>query len=258
MNPFLRLFKSLFKKINYNLIKNETFVFKDAYPEASDFQVNLYNICSQYTMTSHERVFSLMQSIEFVKKNNVDGDFVECGVWKGGNLILFQKYIEKYELDKKIYAYDTFEGMSEPEDVDKTFSGESSIYLLEKLKKKKVNRKENILIAECSLEDVKKNFKLHCGEQNLICVKGPVENTLDNLENIPKKISLLRLDTDWYSSTKKELEILFPLLEKNGILIIDDYGYWQGARKAVDEFFKDKNVTMFKIDSTGRMIINSK
>ena len=79
-----------------------------------------------------------------------------------------------------------------------------------------------------------------------------------NLENIPKKISLLRLDTDWYSSTKKELEILFPLLEKNGILIIDDYGYWQGARKAVDEFFKDKNVTMFKIDFTGRMIINSK
>ena len=57
--------------------------------------------------------------------------------------------------------------------------------------------------------------------------------------------------------TKKELEILFPLLEKNGILIIDDYGYWKGARKAVDEYFIDKKVTMFKIDFTGRMIINS-
>jgi O-methyltransferase len=91
--------------------------------------------------------------------------------------------------------------------------------------------------------------------KNLICIKGPVEKTLQIKKNLPKKISILRLDTDWYQSTKIELIKLFPLVEKKGIIIIDDYGYWKGARKAVDEYFKNKNLTMFKIDFTGRLII---
>ena len=258
MNPALRLLKSLLKKINYSLIKNEKINLDYEFPEATKFEKELFNsICPEYTMTSPERIFALMKSINFIKNNNVEGDFVECGVWRGGNLILFQKFIEKYNLNKKIYAYDTFEGMSEPEKIDETFKGESSLYLLNKLKKKKVNRKENILIADCSLEQVEQNFKKFTNKNNLISIKGDVEKTLNVKENLPNKISILRLDTDWYSSTKKELEILFPLLEKNGVLIIDDYGFWKGARKAVDEYFENKNVTIFKIDFTGRMIINS-
>ena len=89
---------------------------------------------------------------------------------------------------------------------------------------------------------------------NLICIKGEVEKTLKISENLPTKISLLRLDTDWYESTKIELEALFPLLSKNGILIIDDYGYWKGSKKAVDEYFKDKNINLFKIDFTSRYL----
>lgn len=120
-----------------------------------------------------------------------------------------------------------------------------------------MDRKENILIADCSIEQVIKNFNENVIKNDLITIKGKVEETLLNKDNLPSKISLLRLDTDWYSSTKIELEILYPLLEKNGILIIDDYGYWQGARKAVDEYFLDKKVTIFKIDFTGRMIIKT-
>tara|TARA_B100000475_G_C14948006_1_gene294490 strand:- start:72 stop:848 length:777 start_codon:yes stop_codon:yes gene_type:complete len=258
MNPILRLFKSLFKKINYNLHKIEPINIEQEFPDSNNFEKELFEIISGYTMTSHERIFALMKSINFVKHNNVDGDFVECGVWRGGNLILFQKFIEKYNLSKKIYAYDTFEGMSEPDKIDETFKGESSKDLLNKLYKKKVDRKKSILIADCSIEQVQENFKKFSNKNNLTCIKGPVEKTLDLKENLPNKISILRLDTDWYSSTKKELEVLFPLLEKNGILIIDDYGFWKGARKAVDEYFENKNVTMFKIDFTGRMIINSK
>ena len=258
MNPILRLFKSLFKKINYNLHKIEPINIEQEFPDSNNFEKELFEIISEYTMTSHERIFALMKSINFVKHNNVDGDFVECGVWRGGNLILFQKFIEKYNLSKKIYAYDTFEGMSEPDKIDETFKGESSKDLLNKLYKKKVDRKKSILIADCSIEQVQENFKKFSNKNNLTCIKGPVEKTLDLKENLPNKISILRLDTDWYSSTKKELEVLFPLLEKNGILIIDDYGFWKGARKAVDEYFENKNVTMFKIDFTGRMIINSK
>lgn len=257
MNPILRLFKSLFKKIDYNLYKNQPFQINKEFPEASTFERDLFNISSKYTMTSPDRVFALMKSIDFIIKNNVQGDFVECGVWRGGNLIIFQKFIEKYNLQKKIFAYDTFEGMSEPEKLDKTFDGKSSIELLKKLEKKNVDRKENILIADCSIEQVIKNFNQNVIKNNLITIKGKVEETLLNKNNLPSKISLLRLDTDWYSSTKIELEILYPLLEKNGILIIDDYGYWQGARKAVDEYFLDKKVTIFKIDFTGRMIIKT-
>ena len=258
MNPILRLFKSLFKKINYDLKKIKPYDLSKNFPETSEFEKELFNICSGYSMTSHDRMYSLMKSLDFIIQNNVDGDLVECGVWRGGNLIMFQKCIEKYNLSKKIYGYDTFEGMSQPTEVDKTFEGESASLQLDKLKKKNIDRKKNILIADCSLEEVKNNFEKNTSTNNLICIKGKVEDTLLNKVNLPKKISILRLDTDWYLSTKKELEILYPLLEKNGILLIDDYGYWQGARKAVDEFFKDKKVTMFKIDFTGRMIINSK
>tara|TARA_Y100001970_G_scaffold289239_1_gene418947 strand:- start:3748 stop:4524 length:777 start_codon:yes stop_codon:yes gene_type:complete len=257
MNPILRLFKSLFKKINYNLHKIEPLNINHEFPDANNFERETLKICSDYSMTGYERMFALMKSIQFIRHHNVDGDFVECGVWKGGNLILFQKFIDKYNLNKKIYAYDTFEGMTEPDTIDQTFKGENSIDLLNKLYKKKVDRKQNILIADCSIDDVNNNFKKFSNKDNLICIKGPVEKTLEVKKNLPNKISILRLDTDWYSSTKKELEVLFPLLEKNGILIIDDYGFWKGARKAVDEYFMNKNVTMFKIDFTGRMIINS-
>ena len=69
----------------------------------------------------------------------------------------------------------------------------------------------------------------------------------------PEKISILRLDTDWYSSTKKELEILYPKLAKNGVIIIDDYGHWQGCRKACDEYFKNKKILFHRIDYTCRI-----
>ena len=233
--------------------------YHDIAVELDDVEIELikYVLDSGYTMTSVSRLVNTVKSCRYVVENKIPGDFVECGVWRGGNLIIFQKLIEKYNLKKKIYAFDTFEGMSNPEEIDKTFDGKSSIELLEKLNKRNIDRDNNILIADCSLEKVKENFKKFSSQENLICIKGKVEETLEKKDNLPDKISILRLDTDWYSSTKKELETLFPLLEKNGILIIDDYGYWQGAKKAVDEYFKDKKVVMFKIDFTGRLIIKS-
>ena len=94
-------------------------------------------------------------------------------------------------------------------------------------------------------------------EKKFQFVKGKVENTLLKEENLPKKISFLRLDTDFYESTKKELEILFPRLEKKGILIVDDYGHWKGSKKAVDEYFAfDKKFKFFhRIDYASRLYI---
>jgi len=65
-----------------------------------------------------------------------------------------------------------------------------------------------------------------------------VMKTLKKEENLPEKIALLRLDTDWYESTKLEMNILYPKLIKNGVLLIDDYADWQGCKRAIDEYFK--------------------
>lgn len=94
-------------------------------------------------------------------------------------------------------------------------------------------------------------------KDNIIFIKGKVEQTIPG--TLPGKIALLRLDTDWYESTKHELNHLYPLLEKAGILIIDDYGAWQGARKAVDEYFSTNGpVYLHRLDFTGRLVIKER
>lgn len=100
--------------------------------------------------------------------------------------------------------------------------------------------------------------KTNFPEANLIYVKGKVEDTLP-VNKPAGKIALLRLDTDWYESTKHELNILFPMLVQNGVLIIDDYGHWQGCRKAVDEYIQENKLPLLlnRIDYTGRIAIKS-
>jgi hypothetical protein len=87
-------------------------------------------------------------------------------------------------------------------------------------------------------------------------VKGKVEETIPGV--VPAQIALLRLDTDWYESTYHELTHLYPLLSKNGVLIIDDYGYWEGCRKATDQFLKENHLDLLlqRLDSTGRLALN--
>ena len=117
------------------------------------------------------------------------------------------------------------------------------------------HKKKKIGFAECSLNEVKKNLIKNANTDNIFFIKGKVENTLNNKKNLPKKISILRLDTDFYESTKIELEILFPRLVKGGILIIDDYGFWKGARKAVDDYFGDYRQFFHYVDHSCRLLI---
>ena len=203
-----------------------------------------------------------MQSFKYIINNRIDGDFVECGVWKGGNLILLQKLIEKYEIkNKKIFGFDTFDGMQEPSDIDIDCWGNKIKNVLQAQKK---NKDIDNIWSFSPIEDVRNNFfKNTTKNNNLILIKGKVEDTLPRLNDpnttepnkISEKISILRLDTDWYESTKIELEILYPRLVIGGVLIIDDYGYCQGAKKAVDEYFKDKMIWMHYVDRESRLII---
>ena len=155
-------------------------------------------------------------------------------------------------MKKKIFAYDTFEGMTEPDSNDYDLSNNKKANIL----LKNDNKKQSNIWGICSLEEVKKNILSNVKNiENIKFIKGPVEKTLDISSNLPVKISLLRLDTDWYSSTKKELDVLYDKVASGGIIIIDDYGHWAGSKKAVDEFFFNKYVWMHNVDYACRLII---
>lgn len=150
-------------------------------------------------------------------QNNIPGNFVECGVWRGCNLILLSELNNKFGLNKKIFAYDTFDGMTEPTDLDTDYSGKKAkAHLLDQIKIP--NDPKNVHCI-ASIEEVKNNLASNDVNysQKVNFVKGPVEETLVNEKNLPEKISILRPDTDWYSSTKKELEVLYPKLFNKGI-----------------------------------------
>ena len=242
--------KLLFKKLGYDIKKineNIDIVEKDEYEKL------LMDKVKNFTLTNDERIWLLIQALKIINKNQIKGDIVECGVWKGGNLILLSELCQKFRLDKKILGFDTFEGMTEPTNYDFNFYNKSAKKNMEKYKNNKDDK--DSFWAVNSLEDTKKNIQLNTTYKNFKLIKGDVLKTLDQKENLPSSISLLRLDTDFYESTKKELEILYPLLNKGGILIIDDYGHWKGCRKAVDEYFKDKNLNFFMCDFSCRFMI---
>jgi len=207
---------------------------------------HIYGKYKDYTMTSKERIYSLIKSVEYVVKNKIPGDFVECGVWKGGSaMVIAHILLNLGETNRKIYLYDTYEGMSEPTKEDKTLLGNK--YALKKWK-----RKDKGIMCLASLEEVKRNMALtKYPKKNFVFVKGKVEDTIP--KKTPGKISLLRLDTDWYESTKHELTHLYPKISKGGVLILDDYGHWAGSKKAVDEYFKKKSILLNRIDYSGRV-----
>lgn len=198
-----------------------------------------------YTMTSIERIRSLFQSLEYIRINQIKGDLVECGVWRGGNILGMCEYLHYYKmLDRKIYAYDTFKGMTSPDEIDVDFEGNKASDILGRV------------MCDASLNEVKKNMKnTKFPIENIIYIEGDVLETLNVRDNLPEIISLLRLDTDWYDSTKKELNVLYPKLVDNGVLIVDDYGHWKGSKKAVDEYFLNQNIKIENIDYTGIKII---
>jgi hypothetical protein len=241
----IKKIRNFFRILRKILKLNKELNLKKIIPEITDEEIKHINSINDYSMTPLIRRWFLIKSIHYINRNRLKGDIVECGVWKGGNLFLSKKINDLYNIKRKYYGFDTFDGMPPPgkyEDV--------------KLKKIYKNNQFNwVIVPKKDVENfAKKNFK-NISEFRFI--KGKVEKTLKDKKNLPKKISLLRLDTDWYDSTKVELDILYPKLIKGGILIIDDYGDMKGAKKAVDEFFKNKKIFLIRIDQSCRMIIKN-
>lgn len=199
-------------------------------------------------MTSPERLFALCEAVRHILRAAVPGDIVECGTWKGGSMMAAAKTLLSMGQKRNLVLFDTFQGMPAPESIDRDFAGRAAAELM------KSPSTAAALSCRSALDEVQCNMRSTNYDQQLVhYVSGLVEDTLP--EQAPSQISLLRLDTDWYSSTKHELEHLFPRLAIGGILIIDDYGHWQGARRAVDEFLAATGHPLFlqRIDYTGRI-----
>ncbi|MEE1796634.1 macrocin O-methyltransferase [Streptomyces sp. BE308] len=185
-----------------------------------------------YSMTSPERLNALILATRHIVRHDIPGDIVECGVWRGGSMQACAKTLLSLgETERELYLFDTYEGMTPPTAEDLRRDGRSAQELLD------AQGKDRPIWAVASLEDVRAGFETVPYPTNRVhYVQGMVEDTLP--ANAPEQISILRLDTDWYASTKHELEHLYSRLVSGGVLLIDDYGYWQGSRQAVDEFLE--------------------
>jgi hypothetical protein len=211
----------------------------------------LYRRVGPYTMTTPPRIYALARATEYVARREIPGALVECGVWRGGSMMAVALTLLRLGVsDRELYLFDTFSGMTAPTDEDVRKSGERAADLLAG------EGRDADVWAIASLGDVR-DAVLSVGypEERIHFVEGPVEQTLPAAA--PERIALLRLDTDWYASTKHELQHLYPRLASSGVLILDDYGFWQGARQAVDEYVAANGVQLLlnRIDHTARIAV---
>ena len=242
-------------KTDYQILmihQNLLVEFKDIEP---DF-LALYERCKPFTMTSLERLYSLHKCAEYIAAAGIAGDLAECGVWRGGSCMLMALgLIRAGDTGRHIYMYDTFEGHPRPDpDKDVDLWGNRGIDEWRR-------QEEAGTLGEwgvASLAEVRGNL-LSTGypAERLIFVQGMVETTVPG--NTPANLALLRLDTDWYDSTRVALRHLYPKLVQGGVLIIDDYGHYRGQRQAVDEYFAEigEKPLLHRIDYSCRVIVRA-
>ena len=214
-------------------------------PDFESSDIEIIRAVEPYTMTSAERIHALIQAVRHIVRNRIDGDMVECGVWKGGSVMAMAlTLLQLGERDRSLYLFDTFSGMTAPSDVDVDYQGQQAHLILDAVR------------CEASQQEVENAvFSTGFDREKIHFVPGRVEETIP--DHAPASIALLRLDTDWYESTQHELQHLFPRLARGGVIIIDDYGHWRGARRAVDEYIVQNQVPLFlhRIDYTGRIAV---
>ncbi|MDQ3879541.1 MAG: TylF/MycF family methyltransferase [Chloroflexota bacterium] len=214
-------------------------------PDFTPFEMDIIRAVRGHTMTSAERLFALIQAVRYVVAAGIPGAIVECGVWKGGSMMAVAHTLRRLGVaDRELYLFDTFEGMTDPGTEDVSYTGRPAA----------ADFSEDWLAV--SVEAVREAVtSVGYPADRLHFVKGDVEQTIPGAA--PESVALLRLDTDWYASTHHELVHLYPRLASAGVLIIDDYGHWRGARQAVDEYVAETELRLLlnRIDYSGRIAV---
>ena len=230
-------------------IKKKTFKKEKAINQE---EYEIIKLGMQYSMASWERLYANLNSIKYLINSQIEGSIVECGVWRGGSMLTMLKTLKQYSVtNRDIYLYDTFTGMSAPSKEDGNFAHK-------KFKELQTGVEESNWCC-ADLCDVKSTIKLADYPQEKIhFIKGKIEDTVPN--TMPDRISLLRVDMDWHDPTLHSLTYLYPKVEPGGVIILDDYGHWEGCKLAVDRFLEENNIHILlnRIDYTGRVGIKTK
>jgi hypothetical protein len=189
-----------------------------------------------HTMVGRERLSNLHKCLDYVRENNIAGDFIETGVWRGGACIFVKKYLDMYKMNRKVFVADSFKGLPPPE----CPQDEGAKYHL-------------FTELAISLEKVTSHFKQYgCLDENVVFLEGWFKDTLPNNDNI-KELSILRMDGDMYKSTMDVFESCYHKLSKGGFCIIDDWCI-PDCREAVEDWWKILNITPQYIDIDGSSI----
>ena len=255
--PLVRLARAVARRLGVDIVRySPASGASSPLPDMSEEQLRIFAQVQPYTMSSPEGVVAMCDAVQYVVNNNIGGAIVECGVWRDGSIMAAALTLLRLHVtDREPYLFDTFMGMPEPGPEDQSHTGNSALE-----EWRKIEPEEPIgNWCRADLEQVRANvLAIGYPMAKIRFVKGPVEETL--AAAAPERIALLRLDTDWYESTLHELELLYPRLPHGGILIVDDYGHWAGARKAVDEYIARNGLALFlgRIDYTGRIAVKQR
>jgi O-methyltransferase len=249
---FKKKIKSFIKTFGFKIIRNNNFLDRrsDLIVEATNFDLTLINQIEEYALATKLNLWSIIQSLKYIYNNKIKGDIVECGVFRGGSLSLLCFYAQKLNINCNIWGYDTFEDgflINEFSSFDKDSKNNS-------LDLKNFTNPKDLYYSKKKVLEVIKKFLITDNYYPKL-IKGNIMETLLEKKNLPKNICFLRMDTDLYKTTKLQLEILYPKLVVGGVLHIDDYGHCPGVKKAVDEFFKNQNIWMHRVDYTCRYLI---
>ncbi len=195
-----------------------------------------------FTMSSEKRLYSLYSLAKKVCEMDIPGHFVECGVAAGGSTALLAAAIKRFSRrPRKLYAFDSFEGMPAPtaEDLHGDMAAEDTGW-----------GSGTCAAPETSVEEICRRLEV---SDIVETVKGYFEDTLPQTRSDIGPIAMLHMDGDWYESTRSILNNLYDQVETGGIIQVDDYGHWQGCRQALDEFIQLRRVRfeIEKIDYTG-------
>ena len=246
MHPF----RKLCRRLGFDVVPFR----KGALPPDFDAEdQRIISAVKPYTMTGPERLFAVIHAARYVAQRPVRGAFVECGVWRGGSMMAAALTLHALgQTDRELFLFDTFEGMSRPTERDVSYKGTSAMDTFNQ----KRRGEDSSDWCRATLDDVRAALdSTGYPRERVHLIKGKVEETLP--AQAPEQIALLRLDTDWYESTRHELEHLYPRLVSGGVLLIDDYGHWKGSREATDEYIAKHNLKLLlhRIDAPGRMAI---
>lgn len=221
-------------------------------PDIPDWQRTILSRVRPFTMTTPERILATISAVEYVVDAGIAGDIVECGVWRGGQMMAAALTLQHLGVERDLRLFDTFAGMTAPAEVDRDLAGDAAAPVYER----SLARARGERWCEATLPDVARNLaSTGYPSARIHFIEGDVEVTIP--AHAPEAIAYLRLDTDWYASTAHEFEHLYPRVSRLGVVAVDDYGHWQGARKATDEYLSRHGirVLMNRIDYTGRQFL---